>query len=78
MSRGFWQSADRRTSSADRRRRPPALRPLQPDVKEDPDRGRLLLPGLQKEVKVVRDENGMAYIHAADENDLIRLTFCYV
>ena len=34
--------------------------------------GRLLLPGLQKEVKVVRDENGMAYIHAADENDLIR------
>ena len=34
--------------------------------------GRLLLPGLQKEVKVVRDENGMAYIRAAGEDDLAR------
>ena len=34
--------------------------------------GRLVLPGLKGEVKVVRDEKGMAYIHAADENDLIR------
>jgi penicillin G amidase len=34
--------------------------------------GRLVLSGLKGEVKVVRDEKGMAYIHAADENDLIR------
>jgi penicillin G amidase len=34
--------------------------------------GRLLLPGLQEEVKVVRDENGMAYIRAAGEEDLAR------
>jgi penicillin G amidase len=34
--------------------------------------GRLLLPGLQKEVKVVRDENGMAYIRATGEDDLAR------
>ena len=29
--------------------------------------GRLVLPGLNGEVRVVRDEKGMAYIHAADE-----------
>ena len=34
--------------------------------------GRLIVPGLKAEVKVVRDENGMAYIYAADEDDLIR------
>ena len=34
--------------------------------------GRLVLSGLNGEVRVVRDEKGMAYIHAADENDLIR------
>ncbi|MBM4314505.1 MAG: penicillin acylase family protein, partial [Deltaproteobacteria bacterium] len=34
--------------------------------------GRLLLPGLQEEVRVVRDEKGMAYIHATNDNDLIR------
>ncbi|MCE5263306.1 MAG: penicillin acylase family protein [Deltaproteobacteria bacterium] len=34
--------------------------------------GRLTLPGLKSEVKVVRDENGMAYIRAADEEDLAR------
>lgn len=39
----------------------------------DFDRGGcLILPGLQKEVKVVRDENGMAYIRAAGEDDLAR------
>jgi penicillin amidase len=34
--------------------------------------GRIALPGLKKEVKVVRDENGMAYIYAGNMNDLIR------
>jgi len=34
--------------------------------------GRVTLAGLKGEVRVVRDEKGMAYIHAADENDLIR------
>ncbi|MCX5824907.1 MAG: penicillin acylase family protein [Deltaproteobacteria bacterium] len=34
--------------------------------------GRVTLAGLKEEVRVVRDEKGMAYIHAADENDLIR------
>ncbi len=34
--------------------------------------GRLVLPGLHGDVRVVRDEKGMAYIHATDENDLIR------
>ena len=34
--------------------------------------GRVTLAGLKGEVRVIRDENGMAYIHAADENDLIR------
>ncbi|MBU1964355.1 MAG: penicillin acylase family protein, partial [Proteobacteria bacterium] len=34
--------------------------------------GRVTIAGLKAEVRVVRDENGMAYIHAADENDLIR------
>jgi penicillin amidase len=34
--------------------------------------GRVVFKGLQKEVKVVRDEKGMAYIHAAGLDDLIR------
>jgi penicillin G amidase len=34
--------------------------------------GRLVLSGLSGEVRVIRDENGMAYIHAADEEDLFR------
>ncbi|MHB8910278.1 MAG: penicillin acylase family protein [Syntrophales bacterium] len=36
-------------------------------------RGRLVLPGLAGEVRVVRDEKGMAYIHAAGEEDLLRV-----
>lgn len=35
-------------------------------------RGRLVLSGLAGEVRVVRDEKGMAYIHAAGEEDLLR------
>ncbi len=35
-------------------------------------KGRLVLSGLAGEVRVVRDEKGMAYIHAADEEDLLR------
>ncbi len=34
--------------------------------------GRLVLSGLSGEVRVIRDEKGMAYIHAADEGDLLR------
>ena len=34
--------------------------------------GRQPLPGLKGEVKVVRDENGTAYIRAADDEDLVR------
>jgi penicillin amidase len=34
--------------------------------------GRLPLSGLSQEVKVLRDENGMAYIRARDERDLAR------
>ena len=34
-------------------------------------RGRLVLSGLAGEVRVVRDEKGMAYIHAAGEEDLL-------
>ncbi len=34
--------------------------------------GRLIVSGLKAEVRVVRDEKGMAYIYAADEDDLIR------
>ncbi len=34
--------------------------------------GRIALPGLKKEVRVVRDEKGMAYIYAGNMNDLIR------
>jgi penicillin amidase len=34
--------------------------------------GRVTLAGLKGEVRVARDEKGIAYIHAADENDLIR------
>jgi penicillin amidase len=45
---------------------------LMPRLNDFDRGGRLLLPGLQKEVKVVRDENGMAYIHAANEDDLAR------
>jgi len=34
--------------------------------------GRLVLKGLEAEVKVVRDEKGMAYIHAESQDDLVR------
>jgi len=34
--------------------------------------GRLIVPGLKAEVKVLRDEKGMAFIYAANEDDLIR------
>ena len=33
---------------------------------------RIALPGLKKDVKIVRDEKGMAYVYAGDINDLIR------
>lgn len=43
-----------------------------PRLNEFEREGRLVLPGLKGEVRVVRDDKGMAYIHAADEGDLIR------
>ena len=43
---------------------------LMPRLNDFDRSGRLHLPGLQKGVKVVRDENGMAYIHAAGKDDL--------
>ena len=43
-----------------------------PRVNDFHREGRLVVKGLQKEVKIIRDEKGMAYIYADNEADLIR------